>query len=201
MLEHVYFEPKYCSDVVVKYMNTCYHSHKAVLASNSKQFYALFENSQSGDEKNPLELPTLTCPTFAQKQITELDMSMFLGFFYDHSIAPLRGKNSALIAASMGYLAHYYQCTSMESIIQAHTLGWFTQNAGDCDLGLALASLHEAELFQWTEVSTLVVNMLSKLQIDTASTITLKEIKSGLRRISSETKDSVLARLLSQDVE
>src|SRR5438874_1680887 len=61
LLKHVYYEPKFCSDVQIIYANTCFHVHKCILAKQSKYFLNLFEGiNKDNDTDNSITIPTLS---------------------------------------------------------------------------------------------------------------------------------------------
>jgi len=162
-VEHVYFEPKYCSDVQLRYDSTYYHAHRSILACNSKYFYGLFESLPAAELAEPIEIPKLSRTTFYGCSIHKKWFGLFLNLCYDRKFESvyIMGQNG-LICPSVCYLLHYFQCEEFEAKIQEATVKWFSSNK--VTLGTWAACLHEAEMFHWNRVKTYLVDLIASKQ-------------------------------------
>jgi len=146
--KHVYFEPKYLSDVEIKYGETYFHAHRAVLAMQCKYFDTLFQKSP---ETQLITLPHLfECPLQREKGIDAWDMERFLEFLYTQDIKRLNFGETGMVPYSTDYLAFYFQCENLTKISQASTIEWIKSlSCAEEDVECVIDLLYEAELYEW----------------------------------------------------
>lgn len=191
--KHIYFEPKYLSDALLKYSDTYYHAHRAVLAGHSKYFYNLFESLPATEAANPIELPLLTSTIFAKAEITTDTMTKFLQFFYVADQTTLLCKDGCVLYM-IDYLAFYFQCERLESQIQQCTITWIQSNQSTVGLNFFLNSLYETDQFHWTKLRDSVIAVFGSTKL--SSFADQKDVYGVYDKISPETKSLVLARAL-----
>ena len=180
---HVYFGEKYCSDVQLKYNNTYYHVHKAVLASESKRFRYLFES-----KADVIELEPFVFPGFLYNGVPNNRLELFLSYFYTRSMNTLLTSYGCILT-SIECLAHYFQCESLESKLQVITVVGLSSKQYNFGVGYLLTTLHEAESFHWMAVKDKVMEMLIQKFVHATD----NECKAdNFRHISVETKIALL---------
>jgi len=193
--KHVYFDPAYCSDVLIQYKDTIYHAHRAILAAHSKYFCNLFEAwkaQECGD--NIVRLPTLTTPTFLEEEIQTSTMEKLLRFFY-HQQFPSLLNHRKMISAPIDYLSHYFQCESLELKLQTD-LADLIGSDHSFSKGSLLCRLHEAEVLHWDAVREKAIVRLTKNQY-AINAAEIEQESSVLLKISMDSKSEMLKRCLN----
>ena len=195
--EHLYFEPKYLSDVLLKYRDTYYHMHRAVLAGHSKYFHRLFESLPTEEAAKEIEIPLLTSNIFFENEIESPAMRAFLSFFYFANEATLTGNDECVLPWA-DYLAFYFECPELELQIQKWTISWMKAHEQDIVLPCYLNTLHESDTFHWKELREFAIDMLARNLGKFLGQIKEHRFIEEYDKVSAETKSLVLRRAIIQ---
>ena len=130
--EHIYFEPKFCSDLVLTYNNTHFHVHKYIMATESMYFLNLL-TTITKEEEEPIVLPEVK--EFNGSRVSVITYHQFINllyryekpescdFTYEFGIVATDIEISKLNYYIIAALSHYFNCLRMEKILEDISIG------------------------------------------------------------------------------
>lgn len=154
-LKHVYFEPKYCSDIKLIYDGTCFHTHKYMLIKYCKYF----SDSEllKDPETDTIIIPDLYILVFNKLKILAEQFHKWLDIlnlnikitwqnFMDDNDSPKFKENSII------HLNHYFDCPIFQSQIEDELINYITRTPKDFQLTKDLIKAKEYKLTRYLKV-------------------------------------------------
>ena len=126
--EHIYFEPKFCCDLILVYEDTTFHVHKSIMAREARYFYNLLQTiiDGGGGKEEPIILPTVkNINGQVSKSISynhwlqllyERTTAPFTDFFYHNNEPGIQEKRKNYY--TMAALCNYYGSKRVESTLE-----------------------------------------------------------------------------------
>ena len=195
----VYLEPKFCSDIVVVYLDRRFHLHRCTLARDSIYFRTMLETDNELKQIDLVSIQDLSNHT-----ITTQQMYWFFQLLYNKDLLsgpePSRVQekddpsSEKLLWLNMVHLAHYFNVAWLESKVQTHLMQFVKARQQD---GSNIFYLNTALRYNWSVIQPDLLNIIARNlhNIKTHSKFDLSDWQSLPAKIRESLLEEAVAHL------